>query len=113
MEVTIAVNIKTEVFDPEYEFMTKPPKLAWGDDIAFRFENLLQTPEFSSKFDNFVAMAFDSDQAGIDTATDILSNILIEGAVRSDISAESQIGLVKPTIGLCSKVISSGYTIFL
>ena len=102
LTAVVTVNVKTRVDSSDYEFITKPTKLAWSKDIAFRFENILQTQEFSWKFSTFLSQDFINDQIGIDRAADELSNLLIEGAMRSSLAVKFD-RLVKPTVKLCSK----------
>ena len=79
----IGINVNTRVEFSDYEFVTKPTKLAWNKDISFRYENILQTQEFTERFSDFLHQDFSGDQIGIDHATDLLSGLLIEGAIRS------------------------------
>ena len=103
LEVTIRVNVDTLIDYTDYDFITKPPKLPWNNDISVKFENILQTQEYSSKLNKFVTQNFCFDQSGIDEATDTLSRILIEGAIQSNISTQNINNLVQPTLSKCSK----------
>ena len=67
-----------------------------------RYENILQTQEFSWRFSTYLNQDFSNDQMGIDLATEELSKLLIEGAMRSS-SAIKYNRLIKPTMKLCSK----------
>ena len=98
----MAVNVNTMIDYSDYEFITKPPKLPWNKDISYRFENILQTQEFSSRLNSYLNQDFSSDQTGIDQATEGLSSLLIEGALRSDHSVRYN-DLTKPTLKECSK----------
>ena len=69
-----------------YNFIAKPEKILWSKDISFRFENILQSAEFKEKSCNFIESDIKQTQEGIDQATADLSNLLIEGALRSDTS---------------------------
>ena len=102
LTAVVCVNVKTRVDSSVYEFITKPSKLAWNKDISFRFENILQTQAFSERFSAFSSQNFDNDQSGIDLATDELSNLLIEGAMRSTSSVQYHKS-VKPSLKICSK----------
>ena len=87
--VTIDVSIKFLSKDSNYNFIEKPNKIPWSKDIAFRFENLLQSAEFKQKSSNFLESDIHQSQEGIDRATADLSNLFIEGAIRSDNSLKS------------------------
>ena len=50
------------------------------EDISYRFENILQTPEFVTKFESFLSTDIDNNQHSIDRATLDLSNLLVSGA---------------------------------
>ena len=79
----VKVNVNTVRYNSDYEFITKPPKISWNSDISYRFENILQTSEFSCRFNSYMNQDFNNDQTGIDKATYELSSLLIEGAMRS------------------------------
>ena len=102
LTAVVSVNVNTRVESPDYEFVTKPTKLAWNKDISYRFENLLQTQEFSERFSAFLSQDISNDQMGIDLATDKLSKLLIEGAMRSSQAVQFH-RIVKPTVKMCSK----------
>ena len=98
----LQVKISTTLDTSDYDFITKLPKLPWNNDISYRFENTLQTPEFSGRFYSYVNQNFGNDQLGIDEATNELSQLLIEGALRSNQSMELN-NLSVPTLKTCSK----------
>ena len=102
LTAVVAVNVNTLFDYSDYEFITKPPKLPWNNEISYRFENILQTPEFSSRLNFYLDQNFSSDQTSIDQATDNLSSLLIEGALRSDYSVRYN-NLTEPTLKKCSK----------
>ena len=102
LTAVVSVNVNTRVNSADYEFITKPAKLAWNKDISCRFENILQTEEFSERFSAFLAKDFSNDQSGIDLATDDLSKLLIEGALRSS-SAVQYVRSAKSFVKVCSK----------
>ena len=103
LSIMLKVNVNALVDNSDFKFITKPAKLQWNNDISYRFENILQTDEFSSKINSFLCQTFSVDQTGIDQATEGLSEILIEGALRSDYSISNKTNLVKPTLSKCSK----------
>ena len=102
LTAVVGVNVNTRVDSSDYDFITKPSKLVWNNDISYRFENILQTEDFSLRFSAFLSKDISNDQTGIDHATDDLSNLLIEGALRSSQAVQHN-RLVKPTVKLCSK----------
>ena len=46
IRAVLSVNIFTNNIRENYNYIESPKKLAWNADIAVRFENILQTPEF-------------------------------------------------------------------
>ena len=72
----ISKNVSSE----NYEFVHKPKKLSWNKDISYKFENILQSSSFSSQFNNFLEKDLVNCQIALDTATQELSNLLVEGA---------------------------------
>ena len=105
LTAVVSVNVNTRVDSSDYEFITKPSKLAWDNNISYRFENLLQTEEFSFRFSAFLNQELSNDQVGIDQATDNLSELLIEGAMRSSQSLQHN-RLKKPSVKLSTKKIA-------
>ena len=71
-----------------YVFVDKPEKIKWNEDSSFRFENVLQTPEFAFQFESFLSTEIINNQSGIDRATIVLSNLLVAGAVQADSSVK-------------------------
>ena len=80
--VTIEVSVKTVLQESNYDFIAKPQTIPWSKDIAFRFENILQSAEFKGKSSTFIESHIQQSQDGIDKATADLSNMFIEGALR-------------------------------
>ena len=68
----------------DYNFVECPTKITWNKDIAFRFENILQSPEYSNLFDQFVSTDIGNFQSEIDIATVELTNMLVTAAQQSD-----------------------------
>ena len=83
LTAVVSVNVNSRVSLTDYDFISKPTKLAWNKDISYRYENILQTTEFTNRISDFLQGGFTNDQNGIDQATDVLSNLLLEGAMRS------------------------------
>ena len=46
VRAVLSVKIITEDNQEDYDYIESPKKLPWSADIATRFENILQTPEF-------------------------------------------------------------------
>ena len=88
--VTIEVSVNSRIDNLNYDFIDKPHKIPWSNDISFRFENILQSEEFKNKSCSFLLSDYDLSQGGIDKATADLSNIFIEGALRSDNSIQNK-----------------------
>ena len=45
LTAVVSVNVNTRADFSDYEFITKPAKLAWSKDISNNYENILQTQE--------------------------------------------------------------------
>ena len=100
LTAVVSVNVNTRVELTDYNFISKPTKLAWNKDISYKYENILQTPEFTKRISDFLHEGFTNDQNGIDHATDILSNLLIEGVMRSSPAIQhDKIAKINPRLG--------------
>ena len=82
---TIEVQTSCQTQSNEYLFIDRPKKIPWDKDIAFRFENLLQTNEFKDKIETLMNESC-SNQCEIDRTTASLSTILTDCAVQADIT---------------------------
>ena len=90
--VRAVLKVKAHVESPseDYNFIENPRKLQWNKDISYRFENLLQSPEYGLKFDNFMSTQIESSQQDIDRATQSLTDLLVEGVLKSDWSIKHE-----------------------
>ena len=86
---TIEVQTSCQTQSNEYLFIDRPKKIPWDKDIAFRFENLLQTNEFKDKIETLMNESC-SNQCEIDRTTASLSTILTDCAVQADITKKSK-----------------------
>ena len=68
----------------DYDFTDSPSKIHWNKDTSIRFENILQSPEFSSQFANFLSTDIGTSQSEINNATKELTSLLISGALLAD-----------------------------
>ena len=84
IRAVIRVNARTDYADEDYNFIESPSKLKWDKDIAYRFENILQSPEYLLKADNMSDILI--SQEDIDQATQTLTDLLVEGTLKADIS---------------------------
>ena len=62
----------------DYEFIEKPTKIVWNTNISNRFENILQSVEYKSNFENFLSNDIEKCQSGIDNASIEISNLLVK-----------------------------------
>ena len=77
-----------------YDYIESPRKLPWSTDIAVRFENILQTPEYVLKVENLLQNQNIGCQEDVDLMTEKLTDILVEGVKLADISkADKLIGI--------------------
>ena len=51
---------------------------------VYRFENILQSPEYSQQFNNFISKDIECSQNAVDSATQDLTNLLITAALQAD-----------------------------
>ena len=84
VRAVIRVKARTDFADEDYNFIESPSKLKWDKDIAYRFENILQSPEYLFKADNLSDIL--TSQEDIDQATQTLTDLLVEGTLKADIS---------------------------
>ena len=79
-DVTLKTNfIQDRIMSDHYEFIDKPKKIPWSDDISWRFENIIQT-ESSKVFLSNLAKQCLSSQDSLDTAVESLSSFLVSAA---------------------------------
>ena len=84
----LKVKINSRITNgPAYDFLEKPTKLKWNKEISYKFENILQSPEFKAKFESFISGDIDNTQSDIDRATIEISTLIVEGAIKADTSA--------------------------
>ena len=91
IRAVIKVRHFTEIIQEDYNFVNSPSKIAWSNEISCRFENILQSPEYLLKADNFISTYSSSSQDDIDMATRTLTDLLVEGALQANISETNQI----------------------
>ena len=80
VRAVLSVKIFKENNRDNYKFIESPKKLPWSPDIAFRFENILQTPEYSLRLENLFLNQNIKSQEAVDCITETFTNILVEGA---------------------------------
>ena len=84
VRVVLTVRVVTENIQETYDFVESSKKLPWSADIAFRFETILQTPEYLSRVENIFSNQNISSQEEVDCMTKTLSNTLVEGATEAN-----------------------------
>ena len=85
--VRAILNVKvlcTNNYSDEYDFIDKPQKVSWNRDISYKFENILQSPDFTNEFDRFIATDISCSQSSIDKATVELTDLLVSAALQAD-----------------------------
>ena len=65
--------------------------MPWSNDIAVRFENILQTPEYVLRVENLLQNPNVRSQEEVDIMTENLTDILVEGVTLADISHANKI----------------------
>ena len=68
----------------DYNFIGSPNKIAWDKNISYRFENIIQSQEFSNQFNNFVSNEICCSQNAIDDTTNMLTNLMVSAAMQVD-----------------------------
>ena len=74
-----------------YDYIESPRKLPWSTDIAVRFENILQTPEYVLRVENLLQNQNIGCQEDVDLMTEKLTDILVEGVKLADISKTDKV----------------------
>ena len=92
IRAVLSVNIFTSNIQEHYNYIEIPKKLPWSAEIAVRFENLLQSPEFKVRVEKNLLNQNCDYQEGIDEMTETLTNILVEGATLANVSQRNKLG---------------------
>ena len=85
IKVSIEVRVNGQCLDEDYSFIDNPKKIPWNKDISYRFENLIQTDELKQKITSLMNDPC-NDQVTIDRCTAGLTNVIIDCAVKADIT---------------------------
>ena len=54
VRTVLSVRILRNNLQDDYDYIESPRKLPWSTDIAVRFENILQTPEYVLRVENLI-----------------------------------------------------------
>ena len=84
VRVILNVKVSTKVDNTEYDFISNPSKVLWNKDISYKFENILQSPDYIYKLDNLLSREISGSQSAIDSATLELSDLLVTAALEAD-----------------------------
>ena len=90
VRAVLKVKVQTEYNNEDYDYVENPSKIQWNKDISFRFENILQSSEYKLKIDNFMTEQIGSSQHDIDGATQKLTDILVEGAIKANLAKKNE-----------------------
>ena len=83
-----------------YNFVENPGKIVWSQDMAHKFENILQSPEYKTQFNEFLSSKISNCQNVIDIAASKLSELLVDGAILAQLSSKPAINRqIKITAG--------------
>ena len=80
-----------EDIEENYDYIESPKKLPWSEDIAVRFENILQTPEYLVRVKNLLLNPNVRSQEEVDLMTENITDILVKGAILADTSQINKI----------------------
>jgi hypothetical protein len=80
------VKVLTECFQDDYDFIDGPKKIKWDKDISYRFENILQSPEYVLKSEQLFSTQGVACQEDIDCVTQNLTDLLVEGTLSANFS---------------------------
>ena len=86
VRAVLLVKTFTDIEQEDYDFIASPSKLKWDKDIASRFENILQSQEYISKFENMPNN--NACQKDIDLATKYITDLSVEGTLNADLSGK-------------------------
>ena len=64
----------------EYEYLPKPEKIMWNKVTEQKFENIIQSAHSKLFLSNFVSKGISPSQDCVDSATDFLSEFLVNSA---------------------------------
>ena len=84
VRAVLLVKVLTNYISDEYNFIECPSKLKWDQDVSYKFENVLQSPEFILKAENICSTYGVASQENIDQATQSLTNLLVEGTLQAN-----------------------------
>ena len=94
VRAVLSVRIFTDIVQEDYNFIESPKKLPWSSDIAISFENILQTPDFRLRVENLFSNQIVESQEEIDSMTESLTNLLVEGATLANKSKAKKINRI-------------------
>ena len=85
----ISISLETDIhcnfqIVHNYNFVEKPRKIKWNKKIQNSFENVIQSSDSKTFLSNFVTNGIASDQNSIDTATQFLTDFLVNSAKMAD-----------------------------
>ena len=87
----LTVKILKDDITEDYDYIESPKKLTWSSDIAFKFEQILQSAEYKLKVENSICNQDIKSQEGIDSMTESLTNILVEGTTLANTSRSNKL----------------------
>ena len=85
IQASIEVQVNGQFIAEEYNFIENPKKIPWNKDIAFRFENLIQSDRLKQTFVSLMNDPCDT-QDKLDKCTAAMTNIMIDCALQADFS---------------------------
>ena len=65
---------------PNYDFIQKPEKIKWSQEIKNNFENVIQSNDSKLFLSNFALNGINHNQKSIDSATEFLTDFLVNSA---------------------------------
>jgi exonuclease III len=97
VRAVLMVKVLTERFQDDYNFIESPSKIKWDKDISYRFENILQSPEYVLKAENLCLTHGVASQEDIDQATQNITNFLVEGTLKANCLGNNDVGKINKT----------------
>ena len=94
VRAVLSVKIFTESSQENYNFIESPKKLPWSANIACRFENILQTPEYVLRIENSFLNQNVKSQEEVDCMTENFTKILVEGATLANTSNSKKLNRI-------------------
>ena len=83
ISVSLKIKARCSVREQQSPLLPKPDKVKWVKGMSDTLTNIMQSGEVRKVLTNFVTVGIMPDQASIDLATSLLTNIMVTAARQS------------------------------